>query len=259
MKNAIYYFSGTGNSRSVARRMAERIGDCELVDIAKLAASPNATASVTANATDRLGFVFPLYFWGLPSIAHSFLKNLTIIGNPYTFSVMTVGGDSASVGNLQIAGLLARKGLALSAGLWVMMPDNFYVFYDADAKEKADSALESAKGAIEAIATHVADKAVSVPQGPAHWYESAFASPVNALFRHSVHGSGKRFRASSDCTGCGICARACGIGNIRVADERPVWGSACERCYGCINACPTKAISYGTDKKILSQYMHPDS
>lgn len=259
MKNEIYYFSGTGNSLAVARRLADRLGDCELVDIAKIAAAPNGEPTVTTRATERVGFVFPLYFWGLPAIAHSFLKNLAIAGNPYAFSVITAGGDSASVGNLQIAGLLARNGHALSAGLWVMMPDNFYVFYDADAKAKADATLESAKGTIEAIATHVADKTDGAPQGPAHWYERAFATPVNAAFRHSVRGSGKRFRVSDDCVGCGKCARACGVGNIRMIEDRPVWGSACERCYGCINSCPTKAISHGTGKKVLSQYMHPDS
>ena len=258
MKNAIYYYSGTGNSLSVARRLAERLGECELVDIAKIASAPNAETTVRASATERLGFVFPLYFWGLPSIAHSFLRGLAISGNPYAFSVLTAGGASAGVGNLQIAGILARKGIRLSAGFRVTMPDNYFVFYDADAREKADAALESSKGTIEEIVASVAGKKSSAPEGPSRWYEGAFAPPVNAVFRRFVHGSGKRFRVSADCVGCGECARVCGVGNIRMDEKRPVWGSACERCHGCINVCPAKAISYGTDRKILSQYTHPE-
>ena len=258
MKNAIFYFSGTGNSLSVATSIAERIGDCEIVDIAKVNGDANTVRSMMANATERLGFVFPLYFWGLPSIAYSFLRNITVVGSPYIFSVLTAGGDSASVGNRQIAKSLARKGHRLAAGFRVTMPDNYYVFYDADAQEKASAALESAKGVIERIAAHAASKTPAKIEGPAHWYESLLGRPVNALFRHTVHGAGKHFRASGECTGCGKCVRACSIGNINMSEKRPVWGPACEQCNGCINACPVKAISYRTDRKVLSQYLHPE-
>jgi len=171
---------------------------------------------------------------------------------------MTAGGDSASVGNRQIAKLLARKGLNLAAGFRVAMPDNYYVFYDAEAQEKAVTALESAKSVIERIAIQAANKTVTEIEGPAHWYESLLARPVNALFRHNVHGAGKHFRVSGECTGCGKCAHACSIGNISMPEKRPVWGPACEQCNGCINTCPVKAISYRTDRKVLSQYLHPE-
>jgi ferredoxin len=255
MKNAIYYFSGTGNSLAAANVIAKRIGDCEVIDIAKGHAS--TTENAGTSAAERIGFVFPLYFWGLPSIAHSFLRKLEIAGSPYVFSVITAGGDSASVGNRQIEKLLARKGINLAAGFRVTMPDNYYVFYDTDAQRKAAAALDGAKNVIEKISMQVADKTAAGIEGPSHWYENALARPVNALFRQNVHGAGRHFRVSGECTGCGKCVRACSVGNVSMADKRPVWGSACEQCYGCINACPVKAISYKSDKKILSQYLHP--
>ena len=258
MKNVIFYFSGTGNSLSVATSIAEGIGDCEIVDIAKVNGDANTVSAMMANATERLGFVFPQYFWGLPSIAHSFLRTLKVVGSPYAFSVITAGGDSASIENRQIAKLLARKGLNLAAGFRVTMPDNYYVFYDVDAQEKAAAALESAKGVIERIAIQAANKTSTEIEGPAHWYESLLGRPVNALFRQNVHGAGRHFRVSEECTGCGKCVRACSIGNISISEKRPVWGPACEQCNGCINACPVKAISYRTDRKVLSQYLHPE-
>lgn len=137
------------------------------------------------------------------------------------------------------------------------MPDNYYVFYDADAKTKAKAALEKAEAVIERIAAAADGKARGI-EGPSHGFERAIGRPVNALFRAQVHGAGSRFRVSKECTGCGRCIRACGTGNVRITDGRPVWGKACEQCFGCINACPVKAISYRTKRKIVSQYLHPD-
>lgn len=254
MKNAIYYFSGTGNSLAVARAIAKRLGACELVDIARI----RDKGMVSIGASERVGFVFPLYFLGLPAIAHSFLRGISIKGTPYVFSVVTAGGDSASVGNRQIEGILARKGITLSSGFRVTMPDNYYVFYDSDAKAKAAAVLAEAEGVIERIASDVEARSYSGIEGPSHRYERALGLPVNALFRRLVHGAGRHFRVSAECTGCGRCARACGIGNVALRDARPLWGKACEQCFGCINACPAKAISYRKDRKVVSQYIHPD-
>jgi ferredoxin len=253
MKNAVYYFSGTGSTLAVAKAIAKRLGDCELIDVARIGGG----AVVRTSATERVGFAFPIYFLGLPAIAHSFLRRVTVEGSPYVFSVITAGGDSASVGNLQIESILARKGLVLAAGFRVTMPDNYYVFYDADAKDKAKAVLAEAEGIIERIAESVKAKATDI-EGPSHWYERALARPVNALFRLRVHGAGRHFRVSPDCTGCGRCARACGIGNISIQSGKPLWDSSCEQCFGCINACPVQAISYRTSRKVISQYLHPD-
>ena len=53
----IYYFSGTGNSRWAARRLAALTGD-EARDIIGLDAVP------TCQGEARIGLVFPIYAWG---------------------------------------------------------------------------------------------------------------------------------------------------------------------------------------------------
>lgn len=49
------------------------------------------------------------------------------------------------------------------------------------------------------------------------------------------------------CTACGICARVCPAGCIRVEEgaavRNAVGGQACNACLGCIHECPNGAIS----------------
>jgi ferredoxin/flavodoxin len=54
------------------------------------------------------------------------------------------------------------------------------------------------------------------------------------------------FVADLDCTGCGICAKACPAKAIRMEAGQPSWSTACSACNRCINACPAGAIQSST-------------
>ena len=49
-----------------------------------------------------------------------------------------------------------------------------------------------------------------------------------------------------NCTGCGICANVCPVGNIHMADRMPVWQHGCEQCFACLHWCPKEALQFGT-------------
>jgi len=67
MKNVIYYFTGTGNSLAVAKKIAAALGECELVPIASLRDTP-----AIAPDAERVGIVCPVYFLGLPLMVAEF-------------------------------------------------------------------------------------------------------------------------------------------------------------------------------------------
>lgn len=56
---------------------------------------------------------------------------------------------------------------------------------------------------------------------------------------------GRHMHAGDACTGCGLCARSCPMGNIRMENGRPVFGTECSLCVRCSFSCPENAISIG--------------
>ena len=92
METTIYYFTGTGNSLAVARDLCERLGDCRAVPIASLREKPGPIRP----AADRVGIVYPVYFFGVPSIVAEIAARLDLGGARYVFAVSTNGGSGAS-------------------------------------------------------------------------------------------------------------------------------------------------------------------
>ena len=44
------------------------------------------------------------------------------------------------------------------------------------------------------------------------------------------------------CTSCGICARDCPLGAIRMRKRKPVFNDQCSLCGACAKFCPEEAI-----------------
>ena len=80
----IVYFSGTGNSRSVAEKLAR---DGERVE---------EISAITEDVLEdeRIGIVFPVYCADVPRAVAEFLKRVKLV-SPYIFSVATQRGVSA--------------------------------------------------------------------------------------------------------------------------------------------------------------------
>lgn len=87
------------------------------------------------------------------------------------------------------------------------------------------------------------------------------SGPVHFGFNRFARST-KPFYTTDACDGCGLCARDCPAGTIRLESGLPVWGDHCYQCLRCLHACPRQAIQYGkeTEKKgryRLGQYL-PD-
>ncbi len=115
MKSIIYYFTGTGNSLAVAKKIAAALGECELVPIASLKDTPGTITP----AAERVGIICPVYFSGLPVMVDTFAQRLDLSGSQYIFSVVTLGGSGGSSTLHQLDDILRkREGCGLMPGSW---------------------------------------------------------------------------------------------------------------------------------------------
>ena len=119
MKTAIYYFTGTGNSLKIARDLAASIEGSELIPMAAYWHEDTITTTAV-----KVGFVHPLYWYGLPGLVREFVKKIDLPGASYVFSVATCE-IPRGLCLQQMALLLAQKGKSLGAGFYFQMPNNY--------------------------------------------------------------------------------------------------------------------------------------
>jgi ferredoxin len=251
MKTIIYYFTGTGNSLAVARKIAAGLEDCELVPIASL----HATQGDIPAEADRVGIVCPVYFSGLPSMVAEFAGRLDLSRSTYTFAVVTLGGSGGSSTLRQLSDVLAKRpGHGLDAGFTVRMPGNYILMYGSPEGRKRERILASADKELEKIVD-------AIRKGERPMPSSLFAGLVHALlyprFVAGVHDRDREFLVSDACTSCGTCKEICPSENIELVDGRPVWKHRCELCCGCIHLCPTQAIQAGKKTTGRTRYRNP--
>ena len=91
----IFYFSATGNSKYAAERIAAATDD-RLIFLRD--AIRGRSYRYEVGREERIGFVAPTYFFGLPSILNFFLEKLQLSGyqDQYVYLVLTCGGSTGN-------------------------------------------------------------------------------------------------------------------------------------------------------------------
>lgn len=237
----IYYYSGTGNSLQVARELQRLLPGSRLVPIASLLDQDRVVATASA-----LGFVFPVYVFGLPEPLRSFLGRVELGAAGYLFALATRGGSPCRVFE-EIDSILKKKGRALDARAFVNMPTNAVGIHPLDSPEEIESKEAEMRTNVEAFARTVLEKRSFRPSDPHGSFvkERVLLPPLRAIARSTRYGGAeRRFFADERCTGCGICAEVCLTGRIVLSGGHPVWlrKERCHFCLACLNWCPTKAI-----------------
>lgn len=251
----IHYFSGTGNSRFVAQQLASLTNDTAsaITDETR-----HAAPEAEQDSMDVLGFVFPVYAWGLPRVMERFIRNFPLPSPrpSYIYMVCTCGDDIGRTDRL-CSQLLRSRGLRLDAAWSVQMPNTYIALpgFDTDGTALVKQKINAASERTGHIASCIGRRECAVTDvcpGKAAWIKSYILRPLFNLF---LTGD-RHFRTSPDCTRCGKCVRACPMKNI-VLDNRsgPTWNGRCADCLACYHICPVHAIAFGPFSKKKGQYL----
>lgn len=283
----IFYFSGTGNTKWAASKLAAATRE-DLISIAPYMraddSSHNLAEPFILKENERLGFVFPVHGWRVPKLVREFICKMKIQrepsdasaenkakaddslkNRPFTYCVCTAGDSiGLTIENLnevisQNPSLQALGITEVSSSYSLIMPESYIglPFMDVDPKEREIRKKENAAQELAIVCEEIFDRKEGISRlvkGPIPWF---FTKVVGGFFEN-VLITDKRFHVEKDrCVKCGICANVCPVGDIKGGHgEYPVWlhHKDCLTCFTCYHHCPHHAIEFGNQTQKKGQY-----
>lgn len=229
----IFYFSGTGNSKGIARLAAEYLND-RAVDLVGF--DPRQWND---HPEEILGFVFPIYAYAAPEMVLQFAEKIQPSG-AFTFGICTfsnVVGEAME----QFSQILPLK-----AAYGIKMPDNYPITdHVIETTKSTLEKLRSAQIHLEQILPRIASREECTDvlvgeNGHANTYELA------PKFNQFLRKTAPFWVDPQRCVGCGLCEKLCPAKAIQLSQGNPRWiRESCCMCMACINRCPEVAIEYG--------------
>ena len=248
----IFFFSGTGNSYAVAKKLAEKIDEC-LLSMSTL--DNEIISSYVESSHETQGFVFPVYAWGIPKIVKTFLKvylpllaqkymskdflskeNMRIIGGdahshelfchnpnrkqpnktlPYIFLVLTCG-DDVGMTHKEFENIFKKYGFSINACWSIQMPNTYVAFpgFNIDNTEIAEQKIAAAPTKIQEIASLIRNRRSEVCDVKSGSFPKFKSYILKPLF-YKYLSSPKHFHIKDSlCSNCGCCEKVCPLHNI---------------------------------------------
>jgi ferredoxin/flavodoxin len=255
MKINIYYFSGTGNTAWVVRRLAERL--TELGDVAQgFSCEEIDPRDDTLVSCDLLGIAFPVHGSWAPKNLRESLAKLPPVTELPLFAVACAGyagGDAA----WYAARPLVARGYVPFLYANVFMPNN--LLFPVPKPEQVRRIIEKAQKKVDRLAPLIHERRRHI-EGvhPLGWLiglaQRPAAEPTERWMSH-------RLFADETCTHCGWCAEHCPVGGIELAGEEVRFTDACILCMRCFHQCPQQAIQWthlSRNQSVFRRYRGPD-
>ena len=254
----IFYFSGTGNTRWVARQLAEALGE-QLTDIAKELA--DSRLNYTLDKDERIGFCFPTHGWQPPKIVRTFIRRMVLnsttgnVGNHFCWALTTCGdnmGEAMTILNRE----LAKKGLTAETQFSVIMPESYVClpFMYTDTDQRVAEKMTEARRQLQ----HITDTLKNRQRGIVELEKGAtprlYSYVLGGYFNKHMISDRKFTVDEAVCTHCGRCAKVCPTGDIEGVPPHWLHDGRCTCCLACYHHCPVHAINYGKITRKRGQY-----
>lgn len=234
----ILCFSGTGNSKYVAQRIADALDDA----LVNLNDRIKASDTSSVETGERVIIVTPTYAWRIPRVVRDWLRKTELRDAKQAWFVMTCGSEIGNADKYNRE-LCTEKGLSCMGTTQIVMPENYIAMFSAPKTDEERKIVAQAEPSIDQAIAAIQRNQPFAPTRN-NLYDRFMSGPVNPIF-YKCFVKANAFTASSACIGCGQCAKRCPMNNVALKDGKPVWGKNCTHCMACICYCPVSAIEYG--------------
>lgn len=245
----ILYFSATGNSEYVAKNIAHLNND-SIVDMSLYL--KNKTIMNLESDTPYV-VVAPIYISTMPTIIIDLLKKSVLTGNKNIYFIMTCAGSGVSGAAAFLKPLVKKMNMNYRGVEHLSMPQNYLMFFTVKDKDENIVKMNEAISKIPALADKIKNNR-DFDMSKVGLMHKLSIKPVIWMF-DAFFIKPKKFYATDECVGCGICAKVCPLNNIKMVEKKPKWGKECLHCTACINRCPKKAIEYGKKTQGKNRYV----
>lgn len=184
----VLYFSGTGNSRYAAQRIADALGDGLLCMNDRIKAEDTSLVKTG----EQLVIVTPTYAWRIPRLVENWLRRTELSGARQAWFVMTCGSEIGNAAKYNYA-LCRDKQLTYMGTAQIVMPENYIAMFNAPQAEKARQIVAKAEPDIDRAASAIAAG-------------QAFPPPRNNLYDSFMRGP-ESYLLFFLCQSEGVCGR----------------------------------------------------
>ena len=243
-KIAVIYFSGTGNTKFIAKNIKNKLQEygyeSDLINIEKDKINPNDYKSLIIGA--------PVYVDRYPEILlkymEKYLKNYK--GKCMLFTTQASFKDSTSFQHC----INRMPDLNITYCTFFTMPNNFYNFmFKKSSKEEENQLMKKALLKIEKSIKSFLENEVKIYPRKKLTVKMVDKT-YKFIFNYYVAFENKKITIDKDkCTKCKLCENSCPVGCIKINEEIS-FSDNCLFCKRCINGCTNNAFLL-KNKKVI--------
>ena len=249
-KMLLIYFSGTGNTKLVANRIAKFL-NVEIKNIEDDCDFKNLLLE-----KETILIMYPVYYSTPPIIMRDFLekykKNLEMKNIMSIVTQMCFSGDGAYILKDYIpknADLIYSRHINMPSNISNIPVISFWGNFFSNLKIK--HALKKA----DKISNEIINNNLKTQGNTKFWNKIGLSQRSGGLEKENSKRS--NVWIDDSCIACGICEKNCPVNNLVIKDEKVVAQNKCIFCTRCENTCPQKSIRILINKKVKNQYRVP--
>lgn len=244
-KNVIFCYSGSGNCLDIAKNIAKKLGDTDIVMMR------TAPAVTDVRDAEKVGFVFPCYAGGLPGKVEEYVRNVAVGRDAYRFAVCSYAGYPGIGLSVidKIVDLDYWAGITHQCSCIWLLPHKLML-----PPMGADKAQKRSEKLAEKIADDILAGKRTAKRPRALFLNKAESRVWPILSKKKA----RKLVSDDECIGCRQCEKLCPRGNIHLEVRKPTFGTNCIQCLSCLQYCPRQAIHMGGATVKRERYHNPN-
>ncbi len=252
----ILYFSGTGNTKYIAKTLSSKLND-ECFDLKNILCEQPSSSFYSSKPFVILS---PIYAWGLPKDIINLIKKSIFLGSSNVYVIVTMG-ENYGRADKKIKKIILNKKMSYKGFYAITMPNNYFVGFKLNDYQTQLKIIRNSIKEIDYVFQKIKNNDCLICKDKIKtggFMLRLMSSLINFFFNLGVNKINK-FTVSNNCVKCLKCVNFCPMHNIAMEDDKIIFNKKCMSCLGCVSICPTNSIDINHKAKRNGVYHFPNN